>query len=72
MRPSRDGLPGNPSLRDLIPKDLDFYAYDGGLVIVAADAQRYRIRTPESAAETLSAHRSIQHLVQGHRQDGTR
>ena len=44
----------NPSLRDLIPKDLDFYAYDGGLVIVAADAQRYRIRTPESAAETYT------------------
>ncbi|MEO8353867.1 MAG: PA2928 family protein, partial [Chthoniobacteraceae bacterium] len=26
----------NPTLRDLIPKDLDFYAYDGGLVIIAA------------------------------------
>ncbi len=41
----------NPSLRDLIPKDLDFYAYDGGLVIVAADARRFRIRTPAVAAE---------------------
>lgn len=41
----------NPSLRDLIPKDLDFYAYDGGLVIVAADARRFRIRTPAAAAE---------------------
>ncbi|MEO5719181.1 MAG: PA2928 family protein [Chthoniobacterales bacterium] len=41
----------NPALRDLIPKDLDFYAYDGGLIIVTADARRFRIRTPEAAAE---------------------
>ncbi|MEO6970412.1 MAG: PA2928 family protein [Chthoniobacterales bacterium] len=41
----------NPALRDLIPKDIDFYAYDGGLVIIAADARRFRIRTPEAAAE---------------------
>jgi len=45
---------GNPILRDLIPKDLDFYAYDGGLVIVAADARRFRIRTPGFAAEPYS------------------
>ena len=41
----------NPSLRDLIPKDLDFYAYDGGLVIIAADARRYRIRASDYTAE---------------------
>jgi len=41
----------NPSLRDLVPKDLDFYAYDGGLVIVAADARRFRIRASDFAAE---------------------
>ncbi len=41
----------NPELRGLIPKDLDFYAYDGGLVIVTADARRFRIRTPKAAAE---------------------
>jgi hypothetical protein len=44
----------NPTLRDLIPKDLDFYAYDGGLVIVAADARRFRIRAPGFVAEPYS------------------
>jgi hypothetical protein len=41
----------NPSLRDLIPKELDFYAYDGGLVMTAADARRFKIRPPDYAAE---------------------
>jgi len=41
----------NPNLRDLVPKDLDFYAYDGGLVITAADARRFRIRGPDYTAE---------------------
>ena len=41
----------NPELRDLIPKDLDFYAYDGGLVFVAADARRWRIRGSDFHAE---------------------
>ena len=41
----------NPALRDLIPKDLDFYAYDGGLVFVAADARRWRIRGSDFHAE---------------------
>ncbi len=45
----------NPDLRDLIPKDLDFYAYDGGLVIIAADARRFRIRAPDFAAEPYAA-----------------
>ncbi len=41
----------NPELRDLIPKDLDFYAYDGGLVFVAADARRWRVRGSDFHAE---------------------
>ncbi len=41
----------NPSLRDLIPKDLDFYAYDSGLVLTAADARRFRIRSADYSAE---------------------
>ena len=41
----------NPTLRDLIPKDLDFYAYDGGLVIIAADGRRVRIRSTGYLAE---------------------
>ncbi len=41
----------NPTLRDLIPKDLDFYTYDGGLVLTAADAQRFRVHGPEYLAE---------------------
>ncbi len=41
----------NPTLRDLIPKDLDFYAYDGGLVIIAADGRRVRIRSTDYLAE---------------------
>ena len=45
----------NPELRDLIPKDLDFYAYDGGLVFVAADARRWRIRGSDLRAEPYTA-----------------
>ena len=41
----------NPALRGLIPKDLDYYAYDGGLAILAADARRFHIRSPAAAAE---------------------
>jgi hypothetical protein len=41
----------NPTLRDLIPRDLDFYAYDDGLVIVAADGRPFRIRASDFAAE---------------------
>jgi len=45
----------NPELRELIPKDLDFYAYDGGLVLIAADARRWRIRGSDFRAESYSA-----------------
>lgn len=41
----------NPALRGLVPKELDFYAYDDGLVITAADARRFRIRGAEFLAE---------------------
>ncbi|CAN5568667.1 hypothetical protein BH20VER3_BH20VER3_07060 [soil metagenome] len=41
----------NPTLANLIPKDLDFYAYDGGLVIIAADGRRFRIRGADYTAE---------------------
>jgi len=36
-------------------KDLDFYAYDGGLVLIAADARRWRIRGSDFRAESYSA-----------------
>ena len=42
-------------MRHLIPKDLDFYAYDGGLVIIAADARRFRIRASDFVAEPYTA-----------------
>lgn len=45
----------NPALRDLVPKKLDYYAYDDGLVIVAADARRWRIRGTELRAEPYVA-----------------
>ncbi len=41
----------NPVLRGLIPKELDFYAYDGGLIITAADGQRFLINGPEFRAQ---------------------
>ena len=41
----------NPNLRGLIPNKLDFYAYDGGLVITAADARRFRISGAEFRAQ---------------------
>ena len=44
----------NPNLRDLIPKDLDFYAYDSGLVLTAADARRFRIRASDYSAEAYT------------------
>jgi hypothetical protein len=44
----------NPTLRDLIPKDLDFYAYDGGLVLTAADARRFRVRASDYSAQAYT------------------
>ncbi|MET0232819.1 MAG: PA2928 family protein, partial [Rhodanobacteraceae bacterium] len=45
----------NPELRDLVPRNLDYYAYDDGLVIVAADARRWRIRGAALHAEPYVA-----------------
>ncbi len=45
----------NPALHDLIPKDLDFYAYDRGLVLIAADARRFRVRATDFVAEPYIA-----------------
>ncbi|MBA3963658.1 MAG: hypothetical protein H0X40_17410 [Chthoniobacterales bacterium] len=45
----------NPALHDLIPKELNFYAYDGGLVLIAADARRFRIRAGDFVAEPYTA-----------------
>lgn len=40
----------NPALKGLIPKDLKFYAFDGGLVITAADARRFRVNATDYRA----------------------
>jgi hypothetical protein len=45
----------NPALQNLIPKDLGFYAYDGGLVFVAADGRRLRIRSSDYTAEPYTS-----------------
>jgi len=45
----------NPELRDLVPKKLDYYAYDDGLVIIAADARRWRLRGAALHAEPYVA-----------------
>jgi len=42
-------------LRGLISKELDFYAFDDGLVIIAADARRWRIRDEDFHAEPYVA-----------------
>ena len=45
----------NPELRDLVPSKLDYYAYDDGLVITAADARIWRIRGAALHAEPYAA-----------------
>lgn len=41
----------NSALQGLIPKELKFFAFDGGLVITAADSRRYKVRVEDAAAE---------------------
>lgn len=41
----------NPPLQGLLPKEPGFYAFDGGLVIIAADGRRSLLRGPGYAAE---------------------
>ncbi|MDQ3119114.1 MAG: hypothetical protein M3Q89_06030 [Verrucomicrobiota bacterium] len=41
----------NLALQGLIPKELNFYAFDNGLVITTADARRHKVRAADYAAE---------------------
>ncbi len=41
----------NPALRGLLPSKLDFYLFDRGLVVTAADARRFRIGGADGKAE---------------------
>ncbi len=41
----------NPALKGLLPASSDLYGFDDGLVLMAADAQRYRVRGAGLAAE---------------------
>ena len=40
----------NPELKGLIPSALEFFTFDGGLVITTADARRVRITSPDFKA----------------------
>jgi len=40
----------NPALRGLLPDKLDFYAFDAGLVVTAADARRHLVRGTDFVA----------------------
>lgn len=41
----------NPSLKDVLPKELDFYVFDDGLVVTTADGRRVRVRASAMNAE---------------------
>lgn len=41
----------SPALQGLIPRELDFYAYDRGLVITAADGRRVKVRAADFSTE---------------------
>ena len=41
----------NAELKTVMPKEQEFFAFDGGLIITAADARRYQVRAPEFKAE---------------------
>ncbi len=41
----------NPVLKGMLPASADLYGFDGGLVLTAADAQRYRVRGANFRAE---------------------
>lgn len=40
----------NPTLQGLFPSELKFYAFDDGLVVIAADARRFRLKAPDYTA----------------------
>ena len=41
----------NSALQGIVPKELNFYTFDNGLVITAADARRYKVRATDYVAE---------------------
>ncbi len=41
----------NPELKGLIPTALEFYTYDGGMVMTTADARRYRVNATDFKAK---------------------
>jgi hypothetical protein len=45
----------NPSLSGLIPKEINYYTYDNGLVITSADSRRYKIHLPDYTAQSYQA-----------------
>lgn len=45
----------NPALQQLFPTRLEFYSFDRGLVLVTADARRWRIGLPGYSAEPYAA-----------------
>jgi hypothetical protein len=50
-RIGREGLEQrNPQLKGLIPAELGFFAFDGGLVVITADGRRIVLRGPEHTA----------------------
>jgi hypothetical protein len=42
----------NAALQGLVPKELNFYAFDNGLVITAADARRYKVLASDYSAKS--------------------
>jgi len=42
----------NSPLQNLTPKELNFYAFDAGLVITAADSRRYKVRAADFLVES--------------------
>ena len=40
----------NPELKGLIPSALEFFTFDGGLVMITADARRVRVKAPDFKA----------------------
>ena len=55
----------NPQLRTLIPEALGFFAFDRGLIIVAADAPRFVVQGPSAVASpyTPTSEDQFQRLV---------
>ncbi|MBI5720317.1 MAG: hypothetical protein HZC37_21795 [Burkholderiales bacterium] len=54
----------NPGLQGLVPSELNFYAFDEGLVMTTADARRWRINAPDFKARpyTPASEARFRHL----------